>query len=445
MKKKTISLLFTLIFLGLCLIPGAGLVLTGGAEAGANEILAPRPRLTDQEGGLNGAVLTELADYIGDRFYLRQECVTAWAGLNAAFGSSVTEDVILGRGGWLYFAPTLPDYTRSEPMTARELWCAGRTLYLLQEYVESRGGQFLFTTAPNKNSLYDEAMPAYPRAEGESNAQRLQTVLADMGVDYLDLFSLFRAQSETLYFPADSHWNGRGAALAADAILSALGRDSAYFYGGFVPGEHRGDLYEMVYPAGKALDTDLVYSPGFTFAANSANPDSITLKTASEGGSGQLLMYRDSFGRNLYPYLAESFSASVFSRKTDYDPTAMADGGAVVVELVERNLRYLNANAPTLPAAARDASPAQNARPMGTLAVSRGEEKNNYVNYTGVFDDLLPDDASPVYVLAGGALYEAVPAPKGFSAWLEAGEIQQVIFTAGGELVSLSCVQNTNP
>ena len=122
MKKKTISLLFTLIFLGLCLIPGAGLVLTGGAEAGANEILAPRPRLTDQEGGLNGAVLTELADYIGDRFYLRQECVTAWAGLNAAFGSSVTEDVILGSGGWLYFAPTLPDYTRSEPMTARELW-----------------------------------------------------------------------------------------------------------------------------------------------------------------------------------------------------------------------------------------------------------------------------------------------------------------------------------
>ena len=445
MKKKTISLLFTLIFLGLCLIPGAGLVLTGGAEAGANEILAPRPRLTDQEGGLNGAVLTELADYIGDRFYLRQECVTAWAGLNAAFGSSVTEDVILGSGGWLYFAPTLPDYTRSEPMTARELWCAGRTLYLLQEYVESRGGQFLFTTAPNKNSLYDGAMPAYPRAEGESNAQRLQTVLADMGVNHLDLFSLFRAQSETLYFPADSHWNGRGAALAADAILSALGRDSAYFYGGFVPGEHRGDLYEMVYPAGKALDTDWVYSPGFTFAANSANPDSITLKTASEGGSGQLLMYRDSFGRNLYPYLAESFSASVFSRKTDYDPTAMADGGAVVVELVERNLRYLNANAPTLPAAVRDASPAQNVRPMGTLAVSRGEEKNNYVNYTGVFDDLLPDDASPVYVLAGGALYEAVPAPKGFSAWLEAGEIQQVIFTAGGELVSLSCVQNTNP
>ena len=444
MKKKTISLLFTLVFLGLCLIPGAGLVLTGGAEAGANEILAPKPRLTDPEGGLNGAALTELADYIGDRFYLRQECVTAWAELNAAFGSSVTEDVILGSGGWLYYAPTLPDYTRSEPMTARELWCAGRTLYLLQEYVESRGGQFLFTTAPNKNSLYDEAMPAYPRAEGESNAQRLQTVLADMGVNHLDLFSLFRAQSETLYFPADSHWNGRGAALAADAILSALGRATGYFRSGFEPGEHRGDLYEMVYPTGKSLDLDWVYSPGFTFVASSRNADSITLKTSSEGGSGQLLMYRDSFGRNLYPYLAESFAGAVFSRKTSYDPAVMADGGALVVELVERNLRYLNANAPALPAAVRAPAIASGAASAGRVGVVLEQAQDNYVNLSGVFEAVFPDDDSPVYIQTGTGLYEAVPGPKGFSAMLPAEEVQAgicAVFTAGGNLISLQCVQ----
>ena len=71
--KKTISLIFILLFLSLCLVPGVGLVLTGEAEAGANEILAPSPRLRDTDGGLNGAVLTELADYIDDRFFLRQE------------------------------------------------------------------------------------------------------------------------------------------------------------------------------------------------------------------------------------------------------------------------------------------------------------------------------------------------------------------------------------
>ena len=36
--KKTVSLLFVLLFIALCLVPGAGLALTGGAKAGANEI-----------------------------------------------------------------------------------------------------------------------------------------------------------------------------------------------------------------------------------------------------------------------------------------------------------------------------------------------------------------------------------------------------------------------
>ena len=81
--------------------------------------------------------------------------------------------MILGSDGWLYYAPTLADYTRSEPMTERELWCAARTLALLQEYVEGRGGQFLFTVAPDKSSLYGGHMPDYPRGGGESSARAL--------------------------------------------------------------------------------------------------------------------------------------------------------------------------------------------------------------------------------------------------------------------------------
>ena len=140
MSKKIVSLLFTAVFLLLCLIPSAGLVLTGGAEAGANEVLAAKPVLTDRDGSFNPDVLADLGDYVGDRFSLRQECVTAWAKLNAAlFGVSVTDSVVLGTDGWLYYEPTLADYLRSEPMTDRELWCAARTLFLLQEYAESRG------------------------------------------------------------------------------------------------------------------------------------------------------------------------------------------------------------------------------------------------------------------------------------------------------------------
>ena len=157
--KKTLSLIFTALFLAVCLVPGLGLILTGGADAAANEILPAAPAIA-ADGVFNPDVLAETAAYVDGRFSFRLEGITAWAKLNAAlFRTSTAENVLLGRGGWLFYAPTIHDYTGDAPMTARELYCAARTLYLLQEYAENRGGDFLFTAAPNKNTLYPEYNP----------------------------------------------------------------------------------------------------------------------------------------------------------------------------------------------------------------------------------------------------------------------------------------------
>ena len=299
--KKTLSLLFAALFLALCLIPSLGLLITGGSGAAANQVLAPKPVLLKSDGSLNTAWLEDLSRYVNDRFSLRQEAVTLWARLNAGLlHSSVTDQVILGKDGWLYFSATLPDYTRSNPMTERELWCAARRLWLLQEYAEAQGGQFLFTVAPNKNQLYPEGMPTLAVADGPTNTEALYRKLDEMGIAHLDLHAIFRAADpERLYFITDSHWTSRGAALAADAILHALGRESAYFGGPFTSGTHKGDLYEMLYPTGTETEPDPVYAPGFGFEASSANPDSISISTKSAAGEGTLLMYRDSFGRSL--------------------------------------------------------------------------------------------------------------------------------------------------
>ena len=438
--KRIVSLLYAAVFFVICLVPSVGLSLTGGAKAGANEVLATKPSLTTREGTFNDGVLSDLADYIGDRFFLRQEAVTAWAELNASLlKTSVTEDVILGTDGWLYYAPTLADYTRSDPMDARELWCAARVLYLLQEYAEGRGGRFVFTVAPNKNSLYKSAMPEYPVSDGPSNAEALSVYLEQMGVHYLDLFEVFSAGDEILYFPTDSHWNGRGAALAADRILGALGRKSMFFSGTFSAAVHTGDLYEMLYPAGKDTDADYAYAPGFTFSANTSNPDNIRI-SADGPGTGSLLMYRDSFGRNLYAYLADSFARAQFSRRTDYDPTAMEDGGALVIELVERNLRYLNRYAPSLPAPERDPGTVGGAAARGEIPVLVSEVSEGLASITGTFGSISPDDDSPVYVSAGSAVYEAVPLPGGFAALLPGTDVTgiSIVFRSSGELVSLT-------
>ena len=444
--KKTISLVFVILFLALCLVPSLGLALTGGSGAAANQVLAAKPALTKKDGSFNKNVLSDFVKYVNDRFFLRQEAVTAWAELNGTLlRSSVTEDVILGREGWLYFTPTLPDYMRSDPMTERELWCAARRLWLLQEYCEAQGAQFLFTVAPNKNTLYPDKMPAsLPKGEGPSNTERLYEKLDEMEIAHLDLAAVFRAEDgAVLYFASDSHWTSWGAALAADAILGALGRESAYFTEPRTGAWHRGDLYEMLCPAGAWREQDTARVRSYTFTASSDDPDSITIKTQSAAGEGALLMYRDSFGRSLYPYLAETYAEAVFSRKNDYNPTAVQPGGALVIELVERNLRYLLDNDPTLPAPLRDAALAEGAQSVGArakIALAKGGPEG-YTVLRGDLGGLTPDDESPVYLETAQGLFEALPGAEGFSLCLPEAAAQgplRLLFFAEGRLVALT-------
>ena len=441
--KKTLSLIFTVLFLAVCLVPGLGLLLTGGAEAAANEILPAAPVLA-ADGVCNPDVLADTAEYVNGRFSLRLECITAWARLNAAlFHTSTAENVLLGRDGWLFYAPTLRDYTGSDPMTGRELYCAARTLRLLQERAESLGGTFLFTAAPNKNTLYPEYMPARTRLGGTSDMDALYALLDEMGVPYLDLRVTFAQAEEPLYFRTDSHWNTRGAALAADALLASVGRESRYYADTVSVGNtHLGDLYEMLYPAGKMLEEDYTLSSGFTFTANTENPNRATILTENPAGEGTLLCYRDSFGRNLYPYLAESFASAEFSRRNEYTAESLAGGGVLMIELVERNLRYLIEYDHLLPAPERDAAQLADAAP-GTgrafLTESAGTER--YTVFHGAWDGVLPDDDSNVYILSGDTVFEAVPRPDGFIVSLPDGSAVDAVYAVSdGNLFRVSAV-----
>ena len=397
MKKNAAYAAFTALILLLCLLPSLGMLLPAPEEeAGGNQALSRAPSLRDPEGNWNTGYLSQLQDYAGDNFYLRQDMITAWSALNAKLlRSSITEDVVLGGDGWLYFADTLPDYAGLDPLTDRDIFSAARNLALIQEYCEEQGADFLFTLAPNKNSLYPEHMPALPQDDLRSNAGRLAEELARQGVNYLDCFALFQGQEETLYFKTDSHWNGKGAALAADAVNEALGRSSRYFEGPFAPEEvHKGDLYDMLYPAGEGLETDQVYRGELTieYDVPIRSAENLTIMTHG-GGEGSLLMFRDSFGNNLYPYLADSFDAALFSRSMPYrlDLVAQREADCVAAELVERNLRYLIRNVPVMPAPVRE--------------LPEGYPETFYIWHDkndGIVFSVRPSDDLPGYTLVTG-------------------------------------------
>ena len=421
-KKIKGAQIFTALFLALCLLPGLGMLIFGESEAGANEVLANAPKLKNRDGSFNTEVLSDLSDYMGDRFFLRQEAITGWNALNTKLlKDSPAQNVIPGRNGWLYYADTLPDYSRSAPLTEREIYSASRILALLQEYAESRDCRFVFTLCPNKNSLYDENMPAYPRLEGASNAERFGAALTEQGVNYLDLFAVFNAEQETLYFATDSHWNARGAALGADAMLEAVGKEGGWFHGGFTEGKrHKGDLYDMLYPAGNKTEADQKSLQPLTYTYESAYraPTDITIQTANAAESGSLLMFRDSFGNNSFPYLAQRFGAALFSRSSSYDLSRIDDCAAdtVICELVERNISYLWRYLPVFPAPRREIDTEASAG----AALSANLKKSNLEGHALVTGELTMDNAA-VYLTDGSSVWEAMPTPTGFAAHLPLG------------------------
>ncbi len=437
MNEKYLAAGFCVICLLICLSLLVGMLIFGPAQAGANEILAAMPAVKTEEGGWNTSWLSELTEYINDHFFARNELISIGNRIKAAvFASSGEQSVILGSSGWLYYASTLDDYTGTLPMTKRELFCAAKNLSLMQEYCEERQIALRFVIAPDKNALYDENMPDFGTKAQKRDAQRLLELLDEMGVCSVDLYTAFREQEQVLYFAHDSHWNSRGAALAADEILHSLGKSSSYFSADFSQTEaHTGDLYEMLYPAFADSERNPVCSQtlSFTHEGQNARPDSITLNTRSAGGEDVLLAYRDSFGNLLYPYLADAFAQARFSRSTAYDLTQAEALGAdcVIIELVERNLSYLQ-NAPVMPSPLRAVQ--AEAHMSASLSLTQQDRApEGCICLSGTAPEEIDDD-SPVYVVTDTGTYEAfLCANGGFCVYLpQNSRPTQIIATVGG-------------
>ncbi len=438
--KKSIKPIFCILLLLLCLLPLAVFVIAGPSAPGANERLSAKPRLT-AGGSINFDVLSDTADYFDGHFGLRQALITANAAADAAiFHESATPEVLLGTDGWLYYAETLSDYTGADPMTARQLWCAARNLALMQEYTQAQGAEFLFVCAPNKNTIYPAHMPARcVHAEGPSDLDRLEALLDEQGVAYCDVRSALQTAPELTYFRTDSHWNGYGSALACDAILSALGRESALAREDFFLQLHTGDLYQMLYPASKQQEQgrSLARARDFQYIGAVRGADDQLIRTASNG-SGTLLAFRDSFGNALHEDLAEAFGSAVFSRSMPYDLSLMQDArpDTVLVQLVERNLRWLAARPPLLPAPEREAPEAE----PGAQTVSIRQTESAYdglLVYTGTFDSLTPDEDCPVYAVLDGVCYEACPTDSGFQLLAPPAAALSLLIRTNGTFQSL--------
>lgn len=389
------------------------------------------PELLTSEGALNTEFFSDFEDYFDEHIALRNHLLYADAKIQTSlFHESNVGGVICGTDGWLYYSSTLDDYLGRSVMSERELYNLAHNFSVVQEYLEERNIAFVLTIPPNKNTLYGKNMPYYDSyiVNRDHSAKLLASFLSGNGTNYLNLFDLFEAQDETLYLLRDSHWNMKGACMAYNGIMDALElehEDYSSVETVLVKNEN-GDLNKMLYSFYGELEENYSYDVAqeYTYVNDVNSVEDGWIITENVGGTGTLLMFRDSFANTLIPFLSNEFERAYFSKGApnaleqyveDYSPDC------VVIETVERNIdNYLN-NPPILTAVETELP--ENFTISSTDATATVESCENDINFYKISGTIAADrlqDSSDIIVTINDSVYRAYHiGENGYSLYLK--------------------------
>lgn len=327
-----------------------------------NRVLSSFPVWKDENGDINKAFLTELTAWYGEHFGLRNEMVTAYGTLTREMlHTSANADVICGKEDWLFYGETLSDTIGVATLSDTEIRHITQTLSMLQIYAESKGAKLIFTSAPNKASIYPQYLPdRYLSRDTANNRELLYAALQAADVPFCDLHTVLQTQAENdpaqLYHKLDSHWNGYGAMTAFSALTEQIGHSDGGLptMGCSAVRDFDGDLWGMLFPGMENPDWNFVYDipQSYTYLGRYRGVDDLTIQTTCAEGEGTLLMFRDSFGRALIPLFSQVYQNATYTRdsRVPIDLLETTQTDTVIYELVERNLPNLLQYAPQMPA-----------------------------------------------------------------------------------------------
>lgn len=295
-----------------------------------------------------------------DRFAYRSALVRLQARARVdALGTSPTPDVLIGREPWLFYGTdgAIEDITGVRPFSAAELDAWRDTLQHTQDWLADRGIPYLFVIAPDKPWIYPEALPdgLNRHAERARVNQLVAHLAAHSTVRVLDLRPSLEAarESERLYYHTDTHWNELGAYVAYREIMSRVGpqigespRPRTDFAAR--PVSKTGyDLARMLGLGRVLVEDEVQLDPANGRVARVVEPvDAVRAlmnpRVVTEGPphGPSALVFRDSFGSAVIPFLAEHFSRAVFVWQNNFEP-ALVDSERPTVVIQEWVSRHL--------------------------------------------------------------------------------------------------------
>jgi hypothetical protein len=298
--------------------------------------------------------------YYNDHFGLRATLIRGYNYVKVFWvRSSPTDSVLLGKKGWVFYwdQQERDSYRRLPPFSLKEEWLWRGYLRLWKDWLGSRNIRWIVVIAPNKGTVYPEYMPANIfRGAGPSKLDRLVALAGQEGISLMDIRpDLLQAKkNKPVFFRYDTHWNDAGAYRAYRKIMQELGPCFPQ-----IPTIRESDLVAQDRP--EADWKDLAFMLGlprhlrepdqrlfFNIPRQFRSPFFENLRTLTndavfDTGRPDLpdaLLFRDSFGIALIPFLAQHFNKFRITERQALLPEIIdrERPAAVIIEVLERFL-----------------------------------------------------------------------------------------------------------
>jgi hypothetical protein len=270
--------------------------------------------------------------------------------------------VVLGREGWLFMSgeQVLDDRRGAQPFSQADLAAWVDTLRERSRWLAARGISYLLVVAPNKETIYSKYLPlSIAPAGAPDRLDQLSEALASAPeIAWLDLRPVMREAGKKyrVYYKTDSHWNAVGGWFATQAIVGRLSDRRVHRFPDAIPVPlstrviEGGDLARFLGLAGDLEEIDLwpAAAPG-ALRDGSGAPltwkllDVISrdkVEAVRPDGGPKAIVFRDSFGEALIPWLSQAFGHTIWRWSYGFDQALIERERPTVViqQLVERKL-----------------------------------------------------------------------------------------------------------
>lgn len=276
------------------------------------------------------------------------------------FNTSPKPDLVqINKDGWLFYSSKdiRSVYQGTHLYTEEQLKQIKENLETRARLLAKEGITYYFVLAPLKHQVYPEHLPKGFEIVGSTTKreQVINYLKANSSINLIDPHqALIDLKNKyTVYYKTDTHWNRMGAFHVYQQIINRIRQD----YPSISPAleledfeisrkvDYTGDLVSLLDMENTFSREPYYFTPKFTsnytseeVGAKMEGEISFLFYNTNQKDKPRMVLYRDSFGEYLRPYLAEHFSYSgiVWCRQLSRERILKEKPDILIQETMER-------------------------------------------------------------------------------------------------------------